>query len=80
MAGIVKRYSSEVNTKGKIHHLAKITPEDCKFIDDYMTKYSRYEHSQSEETPVPLPRPDELEEDIKAIDVFIESIRKRTKS
>ncbi len=76
---IVKRYSPEVNTL-KIYHLAKITHEDCKFIDDYMTKYSRYKHSQPEESPVPLPRPEEIENDLNEIAKFIESIRKRKKS
>ncbi len=79
LVGVVKRYSPEVNTKGKIHHLAKITPEDCKFIDDMMTKYSRFEHSQSEESPVELPTPAEFEEDLKALQVFIESLKKRQK-
>ena len=46
---IVKRFNPEVQTKGKIHSLANITEADCKFIDDYMTKYSSYEHSQPEE-------------------------------
>lgn len=80
LAGVVKRYSPEVNTKGKIHHLAKIMPEDCKFIDDLITKYSRYEHSQSEEAPVELPKPDEIESDLKAIIKFIDTIKQRQKT
>lgn len=77
LAGIVRRYNPEVQTKGKIERLAKIKTEDCKFIDDLMTAYSRYEHSQPDEAPVDLPNPDELEIDLKAIVAFIESMDKR---
>jgi len=72
--GIVKRYSPEVQTKNKIEHLAKITQEDCKFIDDMMTYYSRYEHSQSEEAPVELPSPEDFEHDLTALKLFIANI------
>ena len=77
LVGVVRRYSAEVQTKNKIEHLAKITPEDCKFVDDLMTFYSRYEHSQPEETPVELPGPDELEKDLNSIVAFIETLQKR---
>ena len=79
LAGVIRRYSAEVQTKGKIEHLAKITPEDCRFIDDMMTAYSRYEHSQPDEAPVELPKPDEIEKDLQAILAFIEAVQKRNK-
>ncbi|MBF0555695.1 MAG: hypothetical protein HQK96_14290 [Nitrospirae bacterium] len=71
---VVQRFSPEVNTKGKIHALAKISEEDCNFIDEYMTKYSRYEHSQPDEAPILLPQPDEIETDLNAIKDFIKKI------
>lgn len=74
---VVRRYNQEVQTKGKIHVLAKITEDDCNFVDEYMTRYSRYEHSQPEEAPVPLPRPEEIETDLKAIAEFIDTLKKR---
>ncbi len=74
---VVCRFSPEVNTKGKIEALAKITEDDCKFIDEYMTKYSIYEHSQPEETPAALPKPDEIESDLIAISGFIAKIQAR---
>jgi energy-coupling factor transporter ATP-binding protein EcfA2 len=80
LAGIVRRYNPEVQTKNKIEHLAKITAEDCKFIDKLMTSYSRYEHSQPDEAPVELPRPEEIEKDLREIVDFIEAIRKRKDS
>jgi hypothetical protein len=74
---VLMRFSPEVYTKGKIHSLAKITHDDCIFVDDYMTKYSRYEHSQPDEAPIALPRPEEIEADLKEIKGFIERIQKR---
>jgi len=74
---VVKRFSPEVNTKGRIHALATITEEDCTFIDDYMTKYSVFEHSQPDEAPVALPTPDEIETDLKLITNFIKRLQQR---
>lgn len=77
---IVRRFSAEVNTKGKIHKLAEITKEDCEFIDRFMTRYSVFEHSQPEETPVTLPKPDEIEKDLNEITGFIDKVRGRLKN
>jgi hypothetical protein len=76
---VVRRFCEEVNTKGKIGALAKITKDDCSFVDEYMTKYSRYEHSQSEEVIIPLPLPDEIESDLNEIKRFIENVHSRNK-
>jgi energy-coupling factor transporter ATP-binding protein EcfA2 len=75
--GVVRRFSPEVNTKGKIYALSKITEAECKFVDDYMTKYSLYEHSQPEEAPSELPKPEEIEFDLNAISSFIAKVRQR---
>jgi hypothetical protein len=45
-----------------------------------MTKYSRYEHSQSDEAPIPLPLPQEIEDDLMAIVDFIAALRQRKQS
>ena len=63
MADVVGRYRRDINTKNKIHKLARINEHDCQYFDDLMTKYSRYEHSQPLDAPVPLPEPDELQHD-----------------
>ncbi len=63
MADVVGRYRRDINTKNKINKLALINEQDCQYFDDLMTKYSRYEHSQPLDAPVPLPEPDELEND-----------------
>lgn len=75
--GIVKRFSPEVNTKGKISAVAGITASDCATIDDFMTKYSRYEHSQPDEAPIPLPEPDEIQTDLETVKKLIGDLRAR---
>jgi ABC-type dipeptide/oligopeptide/nickel transport system ATPase subunit len=75
---VVLRFRRGIQTMNRIHNLAKITPDDCKFIDDFMTEYSKYEHSQSPETPVATPDPDELEADVIKILDWLSEFKKRT--
>ncbi|MDD3267833.1 MAG: AAA family ATPase [Syntrophomonadaceae bacterium] len=77
LADVVQRFRRSINTMGKIHKLALINREDCQLFDDFMTKYSRYEHSQSYETPVELPEPDELKADIERIQTWTQEFNKR---
>jgi energy-coupling factor transporter ATP-binding protein EcfA2 len=77
IADVVQRYRRAINTMGKIGNLAKISEADCKYFDDLMTKYSRYEHSQPLESPVPLPKPDELETDFNALKNWQVEFKKR---
>lgn len=74
---IVRRFNPEVQTKNKIYALAKITEDDCRFIDDYMTKYSSFEHSQPEEAPQSLPDPDEIQSDLESIAEFVKRMQER---
>lgn len=67
LSDVVQRYRRAINTSGKINNLAKISGADCKYFDDLMTKYSRYQHSQPLEAPVALPEPDELERDLNGL-------------
>lgn len=67
LADVVQRYRRAINTVGKIEKLAKISDLDCRLIDDMMTKYSRYEHSQPLEAPITVPLPAELEADFKKL-------------
>lgn len=64
LADVVQRYRRAVNTMGKVDKLAKIKKEDCELINDFMTRYSCYEHSQPIESPLEIPQPEELEKDI----------------
>ena len=78
LADVVQRFRRAVNTQGKLNKLALITAEDCKFFDDLMTKYSRYEHTQPHEAPVALPAPDELKADMEALKDWHTEFSERT--
>ena len=64
--GIVSRYGQNVSSE-KIRYLKALTETDIDFIDGMMTKYSKFDHSHSDEAPVPLPSIDEFKNDVKAI-------------
>ncbi len=76
-SGIINRYRREILTMGKLKRLSAIDPDDCSIINDMMTKYSAFEHSQPTETPTFLPDPDELLEDIQAMLSWIKNFDKR---
>lgn len=78
LADVVQRHRRAVNTLGKINQLVKITKTDCELIEQLMTKYSRYEHSQSNEAPVELPEPDELKADIERLIAWHNEFTKRS--
>jgi energy-coupling factor transporter ATP-binding protein EcfA2 len=77
LADVVQRFRRPINTMGKIEKLARIKPADCAFLDGMMTKYSRYEHAQPGEAPVPLPEPDELAEDLKNLKAWLDEFTER---
>lgn len=77
LADVVQRFRRPINTMGKIEKLAKISAEDCKLFDDLMSKYSRYEHAQPDETPVALPEPDELDADLKRLKAWLDDFNSR---
>jgi len=64
LADVVQRFRRPVTTQGKLHKVAKVASTDCEFIDELMTKYSRYEHSQPNDVPIPMPLPDDLKADL----------------
>lgn len=73
LAEVVQRHRREVNTKGKLHNLLKLTRTDCELINGLMTKFSRFEHSQPTEAPVELPGIQELSVDMqKLADWYLE--------
>lgn len=77
LADMVQRFRRDVQTKNKIHKLANIDDDDCKLIDHYMTKYSKYEHSQPPEPPIPVPEPDEIEKDLQKILDWLSEFKKK---
>lgn len=76
LCGVVQRFQRSVSTL-KLMQLSKLKREDCSFLDGLMTKYSAFEHSQSEESPVPLPTPAELLGDMTALLDWIHEYDKR---
>ena len=76
LADVVQRFRRPITTQGKLRNVAKVTQDDCKYIDELMTKYSRYEHSQPIEAPIQNPELDEIEADLNGLkewrDEFIE--------
>ncbi len=77
LADVVQRFRRPITTQGKLHNVAKVTPDDCAYIDVVMTKYSRYEHSRPNEVPVPPPEPDELENDLSQLKKWLEDFSAR---
>jgi hypothetical protein len=77
LADVVQRFRRPINTVGKLHKVAKITSNDCVYIDTMMTKYSRYEHAQPGEAPIELPEPDELEKDLKGLKAWLDEFSGR---
>lgn len=64
---VVKRHRRSVTTENKLPALSLIKPDDCQLIDGLMTKYSWYEHSQSQEIPAFIPEEAELRQDIDSL-------------
>lgn len=74
---VVIRFRREVKTKGKLRGIAKITLEDCDFLDDLMTKYSVYEHSQADELPQIPVELHEFERDVLELIAWISKFKER---
>jgi hypothetical protein len=75
---VIQRHRREIKTKNKIGNLAKINAQDCALIDEFMSKYSLYEHSQSSESPIEVPQPDIIRGDIDSLLKWHDQFKKRT--
>ncbi|SMO93285.1 AAA family ATPase [Fodinibius sediminis] len=76
LSDVVHRFRRAVHTR-KIKNLSRITESDCKYLDSMMSKYSKYEHSQARSTPVSMPEPDELEDDLLELQDWYEEFTNR---
>ena len=74
---VVRRHRRSIQTDNRLSVLTYISPDDCKFFDGLMTKYSCFEHSQSTETPVVIPEESELRVDLEALKTWRGSFKKR---
>lgn len=76
LCGVVQRFQRPVHTL-KLKDLAKLKDADCNLLDSLMTKYSGFEHSQPTESPVELPKPDDLLADMTSLKTWREEYLKR---
>lgn len=74
---VLVRFRRALQTQGRIGALAKIAPKDCVLIDDLMTRYSVFEHSQSDELPAVRPEFAEIEADVIKLATWIDEFPKR---
>ena len=74
---VVKRFRRDIKTKGMIAKLADISIDDCNLIDDMMTKYSYYDHSMSDETPLKEFSIEDIESDANKLKDWIMQKRER---
>lgn len=77
---VVKRHRRSVTTDNRLGALPYIESEDCQLIDNLMTKYSCYEHSQSQEVPAFIPEESELRADIEALKQWRTTFTNRRKN
>lgn len=79
LLGIVRRFHRNIRTNDMVTKLPAITEQDCKMVDDMMTKYSFVEHSQPSDI-LPLQYTiEEIENDIQAFMTWITEYNKKTK-
>lgn len=77
LCGIVQRFQRSVDSL-KLKDLIKLKDTDCILLDSLMTKYSRFEHSQSSEAPVNLPEKSELLSDLIKLKEWRTEYKKRS--
>lgn len=79
LCGVVQRFQRPIHTL-KLKELAKLKGVDCSLLDSLMTKYSIFEHPQPPESPVELPKPDEILADMTSLKEWREEYAKRPDS
>ena len=77
ICGVVERFRRSVQTMNRIKKLSNISEQDCKLIDELMTEYSKYEHSQTYEMPGRLPNIEKIKQDMNQLSNWIEDYKKR---
>lgn len=75
--GIVIRQRRGVQTDNKLVRLKAIIPDDIKYIDGLMSKFSGFEHSQSQENPLQVPEVAELKADLEELQRWRKGLSER---
>ena len=78
LSGVVTRFRRGIQTQ-QIQDLSVISKADCELFDGLMTRYSTHMHSQPDETPVMIPEPNELQEDLVKVRTWFKDIKQRKK-
>ena len=78
LGGVVERYRAGIQTQ-QIGKIADITPEDCHAVEVAMTKSSKWlpGHDHAPAAKQDFPDPNELSQDIEALESWVSNIRKR---
>ena len=78
LGGVVERFRPGVQTM-QVHDISDVCPQDCKSVEQAMSKCSRWlpGHDQAPAAPAEMPSPSELKTDIDALDSWVKGIRKR---
>lgn len=77
IGGVVKRFRRRLITQDKLSLLAKITLPDCTFLEELMTRYSTFEHSQPDELPSMLPSYEEVYADVESLSKWVNEFKGR---
>ena len=79
LCGAVMRFQRAIKTQSLGRFLATVTPGDYAVIEAGMDKCSRHlaGHDQAPEINEPVPGPDELLNDIEALENWVKEVRKR---
>lgn len=75
--GVLNRFRPDIQTKGKLGKISKITADDISLFDELMTWYSKFEHSAPKETPVARPEPSVVKKDVENLLAWIGEFKKR---
>ena len=76
LCGVVQRFQRPVHTL-KLKDLKKLKNIDLEFLESLMTKYSGFEHSQPAESPIVLPKLEEIYKDMTDLKNWREEYLKR---
>ncbi len=78
LGGTVERYRNTIQTQ-RVSQLADICATDCNVLEAGMTKCSKWlpGHDLSAAENAPFPEPNELKEDIEALEIWVQNIRTR---
>lgn len=78
LGGVVERFRLSIQTQ-QVSRLSDITNEDCKLLENGMTKCSRWlaGHDQAPAENVLIPPPQEIWTDIEALETWVRTISRR---